>query len=476
MRHGTYVIPGTLLAFCALGAGAAAQTETAAAAQVAEGSADSSVSLLTLDQAIDIATGSNPLYRQELNTLELSGSARQRIVGDFLPSVSISAATAQGFERQSVGIDDFGRPIPNPDVRTTYRSSSNQGLSFDWTLFDGLQRFQQLKEQEAQVRAWQGSANTRLAQVVADVERAFFRAQLLRDRVALEEEVLRVSNRVLEATERLFALAAQSRADVLGARVDVQRQDQALESARRDYLKELLALRRHMGDPAIGEFELQDAPLDVFDPATLDLQDLLSRADESSPQILQSEATVALNRASASRERGTRWPTLSFSGGVGRYGWGLDQDALFDVTPTEQTSGSLSLGLSWNIFDGFDRQYAIASADVESRNASESLRETRLATEQEVRGGLIDLEAAFTNLETALSARESAEERLRLQSEEYLLAASTFLELQQVVSQAAAAARDALQARYEFIDARITLEQSIGARITGAGAGSSGTH
>ncbi len=474
MRNRTHVIPGALVALCTLSTGGAAQMETAAAPTGAAG-ADPPAPLMTLDQAIGIATGSNPLYQQELNTLGLAGSARQRIVGDFLPSVSISAATAQGFERQSVGIDDFGRPIPNPDVRTTYRSSSSQGLTFDWTIFDGLQRFQQLKEQDAQVEAWQGSANTRLAEVVADVERAFFRAQLLRDRVALEEEVLRVSTRVLEATERLFALAAQSRADVLGARVDVQRQDQALESARRDYLQELLELRRLMGDPAIGEFELEDTPLEVFDPATLDLQDLLARADQGSPQILQSEATVALNRASARRERGTRWPTLNVNGSVGRYGWGLDQEALFDVSPTEQTSGSLSLGLSWNIFDGFDRQYAIASADVESRNAAESLRETRLATERNVRGGVINLEAAYTNLETALSARESAEERLRLQSEEYLLAASTFLELQQVVSQAADAARDVLQARYEFIDARITLEQSIGARITGAATGSDGT-
>jgi outer membrane protein len=420
---------------------------------------------LTLGEALDIAALGNPAYRRELNQLELGGPQRQQVIGDFLPSVDLSLGTAQGFVRQAVGTDDFGRPVPNPDVRTTYQSSSNQALSFNWTLFDGLRRFQALKEQDAQVRAWSGAAEARLATLTADVERAFFEAQLRREHVIMEEDLLRVRQRVLEATERLFALADKSRADVLGARVEVQLQEKALEDARSEYRKQLLALRRHLGDPSIGEFQLAEAPLTVFDPASLDVEALVGQAVEGNPGVRRDEADVALQRAVARGERGTRWPTVTLSGDVARTEWGLDQSALFDLSPGTQSAGGLRLALSWDLFDNFNRQYNVAAADIAHRNAQETLRDSRLQVEQDVRTGFIALETAFINLETLESAQELAQERLRLAGEEYLLAGRTFEELQDAVSSAAEASRDVVQARFDFVSSRIDLEQGIGARI-----------
>lgn len=425
---------------------------------------------LTLREALDIAARGNPSYRRELNQLELAGPQRQQVIGDFLPGVDVSLGTTQGFVRQAVGTDDFGRPVPNPDVRTTYQSSSNQALSFSWTLFDGLRRFQALREQEAQVRAWSGAAEARLATLTADVERAFFEAHLRREHVILEEDLLRVRQRVLEATERLFALADKSRADVLGARVEVQLQEKALEDARSEHRKQLLTLRRHLGDPSIGEFRLAEAPLAVFDPSSLDVEGLVEQAVTGNPGVRSDEAAVALQRAVAKGERGSRWPTVSLSGDVARTEWGLDQSALFDLSPSTQSAGGLRLALSWSLFDNFNRQYSVAAADIAHRNAQETLRDSRLQVEQDVRTGFIALETAFANLQTLESAQELAQERLRLAGEEYLLAGRTFEELQDAVSSAAEASRDVVQARFDFVSARIDLEQAIGARIVTGGA------
>lgn len=437
--------------------------------------ADPEIRVLTLHEALAIATGSNPAYRQTLNTLSLAGASRQQVVGRFLPSVTLSAGTGQQFARQAIGTDDFGRPIPNPDVRTTYTSNSIQQVSLGWTLFDGLQRFQELKEQEAQVGAWAGSANARLAQLTADVERTFFEAQLRRDLVAVEEETLDVRRRILDATERMFALASRSRADVLGARVEVQSQERTLESATGQYRQQLLVLRRLMGDPSLEDFDVAETPLDVFDPATLDAEELIGLAHEMNPEVRREESSLALNRATARRQRGTRWPTLDLNGSVGRTEWGQDQSALFELSPSTQSGGSLSLSLSWNIFDRFSRQYEIASADVAHRNAAEALNETRLRVEDDIRRGLIDLQTAYVNLESALGAQELARERLRLAGESYLLAASDFLELQDAVQSASDQARAVVEARFQFVDARITLEQAIGGRLISVARGADGT-
>ena len=58
---------------------------------------------------------------------------------------------------------------------------------------------------------------------------------------------------------------------------------------------------------------------------------------------------------------------------------------------------------------------------------------------------------------------------MRLSGEEYLLAGRTFEELQDAVSSAAEASRDVVQARFDFVSARIDLEQAIGGRIVTGG-------
>ena len=179
-----------------------------------------------------------------------------------------------------------------------------------------------------------------------------------------KDRVVASGDSVLEATERLFLLADKSRADVLGARVEVQRQEKNLADRTRDSRIALLTLRRVLGDSGIGEFETADTPLEVFDPSSLDVEELVRRAIDGSPRVVRDQAQASLTQAQARQARGTRWPTLRLSGDVGRMEWGLQQSALFDLSPGAQSSGGLQLALSWDVFDRFDRRYQIASADV----------------------------------------------------------------------------------------------------------------
>ncbi|MCA9738190.1 MAG: TolC family protein [Gemmatimonadota bacterium] len=419
---------------------------------------------LTLEQALERARTGNPEYRAALNNLELTVPETRQAWGAFLPELSLSAGTNGGFVRQLVGTDDFGNPVANPNAQTRYNSGSRQGLSISMPLFEGGRRFHALGEARAAGEARRWTATAELVRVAAQVERDFFAAQRQQELLAIEEELLEENRRDLDATERLFALAAKSRSDVLGAQLAVRRQEVEVRSASGERAKALLSLEAAVGGAApVGA--VAPAALDLFDPAALDIDALVERAVATSPVVRGAEAGQLASNASAAAARAARWPSVSLSGGLGRGTFGPDADALFDLTPDDQSQGSLELSLRIPLFSRFQTSYQIAQAEVASRNAQETTRQRRLEVERDVRQASIDLDNAYEQVQTTAQAQEVADERLRLVREEYRLAVKSFEDLQAAVREAAEARRAAVSARYDFVLARVALETAVGAPI-----------
>ena len=95
------------------------------------------------------------------------------------------------------------------------------------------------------------------------------------------------------------------------------------------------------------------------------------------------------------------------------------------------------------------------------------MRQTRLEIERDVRSRLIDLRGAWDSYRLAERSSEIAEERLRLAREGYRLTTVTFSDLQLAIEGAANERRTAINARYDFVAARIALEQVVGGPLDG---------
>lgn len=421
--------------------------------------------VLSLADALDLASRHNPEYRQALNDIGLGDAAGRQAWGAFLPTLSVSTSTDQSFYRRELAIDDFGNPVANPDTRTSYTSATGQSLGMSLTLFEGGRRFADLSRVRGEADARRRTAEARLQTLRAGVEREFFQTQQQAELLRIERELQDARVRDVEATRRLFALASRSRADLLGAEFELRQQERTVQEVEGAYRKALLALRTLIGEPGLVTFELAEEPTATFDPRALDVAALVTAALSGNPAVARERASVDVSRASVSAARALRWPTLSLSGQLGRSAFGPDQTALFSVNPDDQAFGSLTLSVSVPIFRGFTTSYSIAEADVDFQNAAESLRRVELETEERVRAGLIDLESAHAALRIQAQALAVAEERLRIAREEYRLAGRDFEGLQTAVRDAATARRQELEARYAFVQARIDLEEVVGAPV-----------
>lgn len=424
--------------------------------------------VLSLGDAMSRAAEHNPQYRQALNRMELETPQRREAWGAFLPNLDLRYGTGQNFRRESVAIDFFGNTLENPDVQTRVSSNASQSISMSVDLLQGGARFHAVGEARARARTTRLAGRQELNRILAEVQVQFLLAQRHKGRLAVEAELLAARERDVEVQTRRFELAAIGRSDLLAAQLELERQRTAVIRAQGDYEKGLLALRRAIGDPELGEVDVEEEQPQVFDPSTFDLDGLVASALRESPKIGEGEATLAMRRAALKRQKATRWPSLSLTSNIYRSVNGKDQAALFALNPRD-VYGGLSLNVSIPLFTRFQTSRQIADADVEVRNANQEIARIQLEVQEDIQARYVDLETAWATQQERDRQLEIASERLRIVREEYELATKSVEDLQAAVREQASALRDAVDQRFEFAAALVRLHEAAGVVAAEAG-------
>lgn len=423
--------------------------------------------VLSLEDALGMARQNNPLLRQAMNELELTPAGMRAAWGAFLPTLSLGMGTGFTLNRRLQAEDFFGNPIANPNVEWITTSRSSQDLSARFSLFEGGRRFHERGAERARGIARERRVEAEMTATWARVATSFYETTRQSDLLELEMAILEGKRLDLESTTRLFELAVGSRVDVLAAELEVQRQERAVRQAENDHAKAVLAMRAEIVAPDMGEFTTRGTAPEPFDPAALDEVALIGMALEQSPLIRQNRAQVDVSRASLRVVRSARLPTISLSTAFFQSAHAQQYGATFQPFSGDSRYASTSLSLSLPVFTGFSAERDIANAEVELANAEEGVRQTRLEIERDVRSRLIDLRGAWDSYRLAERSSEIAEERLRLAREGYRLTTVTFSDLQLAIEGAANERRTAINARYDFVAARIELEQVVGGPLDG---------
>ncbi len=424
--------------------------------------------VLSLDDALGIAFGANPTVQRAENDLGLNGpETRATWLGSVLPSLTVNLLqTGYRGNLQRQGLDPLGQPLENPEANWIYTSSTNQGVSLDWSV-QGLSFLNARKRQEQTNRARLLNLDGAQATLRTEVEREYFDALEQRELLAVEEEIAVARRRDLETAQRLFGLARSTRVDVLQAELAVEQQSLAIQQQRTSYQQAVLTLRTTLGDTELPALRPEVEALPIFDPSGLDGEVLVERALGGNPQVRTAVSGVDGAQIGVAEAGQWKWPSLNVGYDWGQFRQNLESEALFSVgydPDRVQSSFRISIGVPY-FTNYFQNRSAEAQARVNLDNQQESLDETRLQVEQEVRSQLINLRNQGETLRLAGRSLEIAEEAVRLAREEYRIGTRTFEQLQDAVEQEASSRRQVIQARYGFVDALIALESAVGGPV-----------
>lgn len=419
---------------------------------------------LSLEEAQRLARLFNPSFRRMQNDLGVAEAGVRQSYGRFLPTLSSSLGFSGSHSSTLTTTDPFNRPISEARRVETEGSSASQGISLGMTLFDGGALFRNAAAARASQRATEARIDQDANLLRARVARDYFAALRADQVIQLEEQLLAARRDDLARTEKLLSVAASKYVDVLSARVDLASQEQTVDDARGNAEKLRLTLKQTLGLEGAANFSLTTEPPPIFDPKPLNVDALVRLALVSSPAIRQANAAVTEADKFASASRGSRWPRVTGGASYGRSTSARGFGAIGELDPPNRSLG-FSIGVQLPLFSQFSTSYNIAAADAREVDTRESLRETRLAIERDVRAAFIDLGNAYRTVRLAEQRAELARELLAAAQEEYRLGTVTFFQIQQYADRAAQAQRQMLDARFNFVNNLIALEEKVGAPL-----------
>jgi len=422
---------------------------------------------LTLDQALGVASGSNPALRRATASAGLNGSEMRTLwIDQLLPRASLTLFQTQftgNLQRQAT--DDFGNPIANPDAAWNYFSNTEHALRLSWT-FQGASLFQAHRRQGLLNQDRDLAISSTLTDVQILVQRRYLDALEQRELLRAEEQLGEARQIDLDVAQRLFAIGVKTRVDVLNAELDIEQQTLAQRQQEALYQRALLSLRTAMGLDDSRNLDIVDETLPIFDPVDFDAVALISRALEVNPTLLRSDVAIRTAEVALSEQKTAWWPRISAGVDVYRQAFAQEGEALFDPSITGQTESRFFVSFSIPVLNGiFQQSTDQRRASVELSNQRETDRQTRLELEETIRGALLDLDNQWTSYDLSERSNVIAEEALRLAREEYRLGTRTFEDLRSGVQQESDTRRQSIMARHAFVDALLALEEAVGSSV-----------
>jgi outer membrane protein len=434
---------------------AAALSASALGAQQPAASTSRPPTIVTFDEALKLALTQNSGVKQAQNSAALSGATVTQQKLAFLPSLSVSANTAQ----------DYGRNFSQSEgtILNTTTNTLNAGVSSSVTLFDGMKNVANLRSAQADEQASEQDLTRAKQTAVFTVASNFLSLVTQQQQLAVQQQNLAAQealenqiSQFVKAGSRPVSDLYQQQASAASARAAVVTAQNNVELAKVDLIQTLQL------DPRGNyEFQAPALPDTVAATAHFDLDSLLDRAFAQRPDLGANASRVQAAQQDVKAANASRWPTISLTGG---YNSGVSSaaEASFLDQLNQRRGGSLGIGISIPLFDRGATQAATERAQIQADNANLALATQRQQVALEVRRAYLDYDAAKQQLAAADAQQKAAALAVAATQQRYQVGAATLVELTQ-------ARATQVQAQSAFINARNNLlfQQSLMSYYTG---------
>jgi outer membrane protein len=402
--------------------------------------------------------------------LDLGGALTFALDNNF----AIRQARERIRQQEGVEIQVRARAIPNVGASGAYTANAREISRYspasanDWSLavevrqvlFAGGGVLSSVRgarlTREAAVLGLEGIINQQLLAVRTQ----FYGVLLAREKIAVQEENVKLFEQQLKDAKSRFAAGTTSNFEVLRAEVALANGQPPLIQARNDYRIALEQLRQVLGYRAgPGEAAAADVAgsLEASPAVTYELPDALASARANRPELQQ---LAKLEQAGEQNVRASRAGYLPEIDLVGGYDW--VRSPLTAAWSDRREGWTGGVQAQWNIFDGRATAGRVRQARSQLEQAKLSRAETELSVEVQVRQAYSSLVEAWELVQASVKTVEQAQEALRLANVRY--GAGTATQLDVLTSQVALTEGrlNQLQAYYGYNVAVALMRQAIG--------------
>jgi outer membrane protein len=408
------------------------------------------VRVVTLPDAIRLAERTQPSMVQAQAGVRTAAAQRRNAWGAFLPSLTAGSSASEFFSEGAARVDPVTGQLTSGD--NTNRSVSTS-LSASVDLFTGFRRGAELQAAKAgQVQADASLVDTRFQQALGTTN-VFFDALSAAQLVGVREASVRRAEEQLKVSVSKLHAGSATRSDSLRSLVTLGSARLDLIQSQTDLATAEANLAHQVGE--VGRISAADDSSFHRLLAPIDTVGLRLEAESRSPRIQNAVATASVARANVRASRSAYWPSLTLGANTG---WNASRNNDYAFLNQRQ----VSLQLSWQLFNRFDRELAIAQREASYDVAQATAEDERRAVQAELTARLAELDAARSKIDITMTSVSAATEDLRVQQERYRLGASTIVDVltsQEALNQAEV---DVVNARFDYLRAKAQLDALIG--------------
>lgn len=370
---------------------------------------------LTLTECVDYALTHNTSIQNKERDIAAIDADIRAAWGGFLPKVTANAGYVV-YEKEPVsstmsvttpgGTMSFSMPgMTAPDY--TASISASQPIFVGGALYYGL------KSQYERKKAIEEEYRKLKMDVMFEVSQAYYNVIYTHLMLEVTEESLEMVKKQVVMTEARYKSGEVTQVDLLQARVELSNlYPQQIKLKSLDHVA-LLRLKNIIGMPDSEEITVaRDFEIEAFElPATI--EPLVDTAMKKRPDLHMLRANEQSLLYAHKISKGQYFPKVFLNGSysVSKENWEEDWTDNYSV----------SLVLSWNIFDGFSRESSIKKTGL----TLDSLRATLRDVEQKIR---IDVKMKYQTILETRERYKAEEESVHLSKQTLTLAESSYKE------------------------------------------------
>ncbi len=398
--------------------------------------------IIGFEEAVRIALDQNTQIQQSANQVRLSEVNVQSARAAFLPNFNLSTGTGTNF-----GLS-FDTNVG--ELRTTTNTRFNVNAFTSVNVFDGFQSLAALRQSQFTVTSNDLNLERQRQVIVFQVASQFLSYIQASEQITVQQENLAAAAQLLSQIEEFVRVGTRPVSDLYQQQAAVETAELGIIQAQQlVQISEANLLQILRLDP-LGSYEfvipeLVDA---AFAPETLDLPDLIIRAQQLRGDLRSQEIAVRAAEQGMRAARGSMLPQLSFSAGAGTsYNSGI-ANLGFGNQLERNRSQSISLSVNVPVFNRFRSRTQIQRARISYENAKINVEATQQQIGVEVRQAYLDYLTAEKQLEVTRRQLTFRQQALEAARERYNVGAATLVELTQAQSDFVQASQDEVTARY----------------------------
>lgn len=419
----------------------------------------------TLEDCINYALEKNIQLQQNKISLQESEEDVKEAKAALFPSLSFSTGhnvVNRPYQENSSTVS--GTEIISSDSKTTY--SGNYGLNAQWTLWNGNQRLNNIKQQKTNREIAQLTVAETENMLKEQIAQLFIQILYADESIAINKGTVEVSRATYERAQELFKEGSISKADLAQLEAQLSNDEYQLvtsESTLRNYklqLKQLLELDNtkemslvlpHISDEHV--MELLPSQTDVYQTA------LATRPEIKSSKLDIDNAKLAISSAKAGY-----MPTISLSASTSsttnssssnnwtqqmKYGW----------------NNMIGLSLSLPIFDQRQTKTSIRKARLQYDTTQLNLINAQKELYSTIESLYLDALNAQQQYVAAETKLKSSQTSFDMVSEQFNLGMKNTVELLTEKNNLLSAQQQRIQAKYMTILNRTLLNFYAGQEI-----------